>query len=104
MRRLYGVLGRLDGSVPEVALRVATGCTPHAMQMIPFEQVFAGECTPFRDVHFDRAFRINGTPERRPAERQARRPGLVSLILLAEMADEIAIIRDLLEAGVRTTE
>jgi len=49
-RRVYGVLGRLDTPSPEVAVRVATGCAPHATEPVPFGQVFAGDKAPFRDL------------------------------------------------------
>ena len=51
-RRIYGVLGRLDGPHPEIALRVASGCNPPAVGPVPFSQVFAGDLGEFRDVSF----------------------------------------------------
>ena len=61
-RRIYGVVGRLDAPIPELALRVATGCKPHAVEPVPFSQVFAGRGESFRDVHFsDDASLANGT-------------------------------------------
>lgn len=48
--RLYGVLGRLDGARPEVALRV--GAYGHYLPL-PWEAVFAGERGRVRDVHCD---------------------------------------------------
>lgn len=45
---LYGVLGRLDGEGPEVALRVgAYG----SYLPVPWESVFTGERGAFRDLH-----------------------------------------------------
>jgi hypothetical protein len=84
---------------PGIALRVATGCTPHAMQPVPFEQVFAAALAPFRDVHFDETVRTGGASGRR-REEQPRRAGLANLFLRAEVADDVAI-RDLLEARAR---
>jgi PRTRC genetic system protein A len=45
---LYGVLGRLDGERPEVALRV--GAYGYYLP-VPWESVFAGEKGAFRDLH-----------------------------------------------------
>lgn len=39
-RRIFGVIGRLDTDAPELAFRVATGCSPHVFEPVPFEQVF----------------------------------------------------------------
>src|SRR5712691_2289657 len=51
-RRVYGVIGRLDTPAPEVALRLATGCKPHAVEPVPFAHVFAADLGAFRDVNF----------------------------------------------------
>src|SRR5439155_12507382 len=51
-RRIYGVLGRLDGPQPEIALRVASGCNPPAVGPVPFSEVFAADLGEFRDVNF----------------------------------------------------
>lgn len=48
--RLYGVLGRLDRTRPEVALRV--GAYGHFLR-VPWETVFAGERGAFRDASFE---------------------------------------------------
>ncbi len=47
---LYGVIGRLGGERPEVALRV--GVYGYFMP-IPWEAVFEGDRGRFRDTHFD---------------------------------------------------
>ena len=47
---LYGVIGRLGGERPEVALRV--GVYGYFLP-VPWEAVFDGERGPFRDAHFD---------------------------------------------------
>jgi hypothetical protein len=47
---LYGVVGRLGGERPEVALRV--GVYGYFLP-VPWEAVFEGDRGPFRDVHFD---------------------------------------------------
>lgn len=47
---LYGVIGRLDGERPEVALRV--GAYGYFLPL-PWEAVFEGERGAFRDVQFD---------------------------------------------------
>jgi PRTRC genetic system protein A len=48
--RVYGVVGRLEGPRPEVALRV--GAYGYHLPL-PWEAVFEGDRGPFRDVHFD---------------------------------------------------
>ena len=48
--RIYAVIGCLDSAHPEVALRV--GVYGHFMP-VPWEAVFDGNRTPFRDVNFD---------------------------------------------------
>jgi Prokaryotic homologs of the JAB domain len=101
-RRVYGVLGRLNSAVPELAFRVATGCKPHALERVPFEQVFAGERGTFRDVHFD----APASPEAlttaglRPARRieWQRRYRLATRLVLVDMSEDLAAIRELLEA------
>jgi hypothetical protein len=101
-RRVYGVLGRLDTPTPELALRVATGCTPQARQPVAFSQVFAGDVAPFRDVHFDTPASPpaapNVAPPPLPAADRARQRRLLTRLLLADMAEDLAAIRDLLEA------
>jgi Prokaryotic homologs of the JAB domain len=99
-RRVYGVLGRLDHPTPELAFRVATGCKPHAVEPVPFDQVFAAEPGAFRDVHFDAS-----PPPEPPTDRgswtsggsASRRRRLLTRLLLADMADDLAAIRELLE-------
>lgn len=49
---LYGVIGRVGGACPEVALRV--GVYGYFMP-VPWEAVFDGERGPVRDVNFDPA-------------------------------------------------
>lgn len=48
--RIYAVIGCLGSSQPEVALRV--GVYGHFMS-VPWEAVFDGNRTPFRDANFD---------------------------------------------------
>jgi hypothetical protein len=100
-RRVYGVLGRLDAPTPEIALRVATGCQPHAAEPVPFAQVFAADLERFRDVHFSRAAERPGHAEFRawtiPPRPHHRAPFLTALAL--HMAEDLAAIRDLLEGG-----
>ncbi len=48
--RLYGVIGRLDGARPEVALRA--GAYGHWLP-VPREEVFVGSRGAFRDVQFE---------------------------------------------------
>jgi PRTRC genetic system protein A len=102
-RRVYGVLGRLDTEAPEIALRVPTGCKPHAVGPIPFGQVFAADLGAFRDVHFS----SNGTNldsatssrQGLPSTVGARpfsRPSVL-LDLLLGMAEDVAVIRDELD-------
>jgi hypothetical protein len=101
-RRVYGVLGRLNTAAPELAFRVATGCKPHAFEPVPFEQVFAGERGSFRDAHFDSPARPEvPTTHARPSG-SLHRYGLLSRLLLAEMAEDLAAIRELLEASPST--
>ena len=100
-RRVYGVLGRLDSPSPELALRVATGCRPHAVESVPFEQVFAGELGAFRDVPFS-APTADEPPTRTTAwlpDHAFTRLGspLLAMLLLG-MAEDLASIRTLLEA------
>ncbi|MCL4371612.1 MAG: hypothetical protein M1380_12020 [Chloroflexi bacterium] len=47
---LYGVLGKLDGDCPEVALRV--GAYGYFLP-VPWDSVFDGDLGVFRDVNFD---------------------------------------------------
>ena len=74
-RRVYGVIGRLDTRQPEIALRVATGCKPHAVEPVPFAQVFAADLGAFRDVHFSSDGADAGAFQRRdwPPTARARR-------------------------------
>ncbi|MBV9357888.1 MAG: Mov34/MPN/PAD-1 family protein [Chloroflexi bacterium] len=102
-RRVYGVLGRLDRPNPEVAFRVATGCAPHAVEPVPFDQVFAGNPAPFRDLSLEgpspRPLRPGSTrPKSRGGEHRRERDVLGQL-LLADIAEDLAAIRDLLEAA-----
>ncbi len=101
-RRVYGVLGRLDTPTPEVALRVATGCKPHAVEPVPFAQVFAADLGAFRDVNFpsDGADVERSSSENRPQLTRPRRYGRPSILVgrLLEMAEDVAVIRQGLES------
>jgi len=96
-RRVYGVLGRLDSPTPEVALRLATGCKPHAVEPVPFAQVFAADMGDFRDVNFpsDGADVESSSSETRPPLTRRRRYERPSILvgLLLEMAEDVAVIR-----------
>jgi len=100
-RRVYGVIGRLDGARPEIALRVATGCKPHAVESVPFAQVFAVDLGAFRDVHFpsDGAEMGHSSGETCPPTARPRRYGRISLLasLLLDIADDVAVIRQEVE-------
>jgi Prokaryotic homologs of the JAB domain len=100
-RRVYGVIGRLESERPEIALRVATGCKPHAVEPVPFAQVFAAELGTFRDVHFssDGAGVEHSSSETWPPTARTRRSGRTSLLvgLLLDMADDVEVIRQELE-------
>jgi hypothetical protein len=100
-RRVYGVIGRLDGERPEIALRVATGCKPHAVESVPFAQVFAADLGAFRDVHFpsDGAEMGHSSGETCPPTARPRRYGRISLLasLLLDIADDVAVIRQEVE-------
>src|SRR6266567_2265885 len=100
-RRVYGVIGRLDGERPEIALRVATGCKPHAVESVPFAQVFAADLGAFRDVHFpsEGAEMGHSSGETCPPTARPRRYGRISLLgsLVLGMADDVALIRQELE-------
>jgi len=100
-RRVYGVIGRLESQKPEIALRVATGCKPHAVEPVPFAQVFAADLGAFRDVHFS----SDGADVERPSHtswpssartRHYSRPSLLVSILL-DMAEDVAALRQRLE-------
>jgi hypothetical protein len=98
-RRVYGVLGRLDSQQPEIALRVASGCKPHAVEPVPFAQVFAADPGAFRDVHFsrDRADAEHTSRETLPSSsRRYGRPSLLVSLVLG-MADDLAVIRQEIE-------
>jgi len=103
-RRIYGVLGRLDTPAPELSLRVATGCKPHAVEPVPFTQVFAGELGTFRDVNFggtpSAADDWPSNPELRSNTRRSRRYHRASLLvsLMLDMAEDLAAIRQLFDA------
>ncbi|MDQ6672347.1 MAG: Mov34/MPN/PAD-1 family protein [Chloroflexota bacterium] len=101
-RRVYGVLGRLDSPSPEVALRLATGCKPHAVEPVKFAQVFAADMGVFRDVNFpvDGADVKRSSSETRPPLTRPRRYGRPSILvgLLLEMAGDLAVIRQGLES------
>jgi len=94
-RRIYGVLGRLDTPTPQVALRVATGCRPHATECVPFAQVFAGGLGSFRDVPFSEetaGASGDGASALQGAAHRHRAPSpLLSLALV--MAEDLAAIR-----------
>ncbi len=100
-RRVYGVIGRLDSERPEIALRVATGCKPHAVEPVPFTQVFAADLGAFHDVHFssDGADAGHSNGETWPPTARSRHHGRTSLLvsLLLDMADDIAVIRQEIE-------
>jgi hypothetical protein len=103
-RRIYGVLGRLDGPHPEVALRVASGCNPPAVGPIPFSEVFAAEISEFRDVNFPTELPrtsssvTSGAP---PAPSIHGRPRhWYEAQLLFELAEDVSAIRHLLESNV----
>jgi len=103
-RRVYGVLGRLDTPSPEVALRVATGCKPHAVEPVPFAHVFAGELGAFRDVNFGSTSTATdewpSDPAIRPNARSSRRYHRASLLvsLVLDMAEDLAAIRHQFDA------
>src|SRR6266566_5002644 len=105
-RRVYGVIGRLDREQPEIALRVATGCKPHAVEPVPFGQVFAADLGAFRDVHFfnDRTDTTDSESKPRPPCVRARHYGRPSLLvsLLLDMAEDVALIRQGLETRQRS--
>jgi hypothetical protein len=100
-RRVYGVIGRLDSERPEIALRVATGCKPHAVEPVPFAQVFAAELGTFRDIHFssDGADVGHSTDATWSPTAHSRRYGRPSLLvgLLLDMAEDVEVIRQELE-------
>jgi len=105
-RRVYGVIGRLDSQQPEIALRVATGCKPHAVEPVPFAQVFAADLGDFRDVHFfnDRTDTTDSETKPLPPSPRARHYGRPSLLvsLLLDMAEDVALIRQGLETRQRS--
>jgi len=100
-RRVYGVIGRLESERPEIALRVATGCKPHAVEAVPFAQVFAAELGNFRDVHFssDGADVGHSSSATWPPSARPRPYGRTSLLvgLLLDMAEDVEVIRQELE-------
>lgn len=101
-RRIYGVLGRLDGPHPEIALRVASGCNPLVVGPVPFSEVFAAELGDFRDVNFlpepswssSVGAAVRPTPYIRARAREWYQAGL-----LFEIAEDLAAIRGLLESN-----
>ncbi len=99
-RRVYGVLGRLDTPSPELALRVATGCRPHAVEPVPFAQVFAGGLGAFRDVPFSKEttpVTSSDAPRMAPHASGHQSPSpLLSLAL--GMAEDLAAIRAQIES------
>jgi hypothetical protein len=102
-RRIYGVLGRLDSPHPEIALRVATGCNPHAVGPVPFSQVFAADPGEFCDVQFAtdvseewRTVDRTESPLHRPSPFRIRWSVVGPLL---EMAEDVAAIRQLLESN-----
>jgi len=101
-RRIYGAAGRLNGAGPEAAFRVATGCKPHVFEPVPFEQVFAGERGTFHDVHFEASLSSEAPAARARPSGSRRRYRLLSRLLLLEMAEDLAAIGELLEAGPST--
>jgi PRTRC genetic system protein A len=101
-RRVYGVLGRLDSPRPELAFRMATGCNPHAIEPVPFGQVFAADLGDFHDVNF-RDFsssepRTNHARTLSARFRAMRTPSIVTAVVL-DMADDLSAIRYFLEEG-----
>ena len=98
---VYGVIGRLDSEWPEIALRVATGCKPHAVEPVPFTQVFAADLGAFHDVHFssDGADAGNSNGETWLPTVRSRHQGRTSLLvgLLLDMAEDVEVIRQELE-------
>jgi hypothetical protein len=91
----------LDSERPEIALRVATGCKPHAVEPVPFTQVFAADLGAFHDVHFssDGADAGHSGGETWPPTDRSRHQGRTSLLvsLVLGMADDVALIRQELE-------
>ena len=102
-RRIYGVLGRLDGLHPEIALRVASGCNPLVVGPVPFSQVFAAETGEFRDVNFSteppRPSSLTGAAVRSAPYVGARARQWYEARLLFEIVEDVAAIRDLLESN-----
>ena len=102
-RRIYGVLGRLDGPHPEIALRVVSGCNPLAVGPVAFSQVFAAEMGEFRDVNFPAEPRGRsssiGAAVRSAPDVRARARQWYEARLLFEIAEDVAAIRDLLESN-----
>ena len=89
-RRVYGVVGRLHTSAPEVALRVATGCRPHAVEGVRFADIFEGGPAPFRDLNFPDGV-AGPAPARSASSSASGSPFLADLLL--GMADDLAAIR-----------
>jgi hypothetical protein len=102
-RRIYGVLGRLAGPHPEIALRVASGCNPLVVGPVPFSEVFAAELGEFRDVNFPAEPRGSsssiGAAVRSAPDVRARARQWYEARLLFEIAEDVAAIRDLLESN-----
>lgn len=101
-RRIYGVVGRLDSPHPEIALRVATGCNPHAVGPVPFSQVFAADLEYFRDVNFPTEI----SQQRSSADRSGYASHTRGLRFrwslagaLLDIAEDVAAIRQLLESN-----
>jgi len=94
-RRIYGVLGRLDTPTPQVALRVATGCRPHATECVRFAQVFAGGLGSFRDMPFSEetaeASGDGASSSQAAAHRRSTPSPLLSLAV--SLAEDLAAIR-----------
>jgi len=101
-RRVYGVLGRLAGPHPEIALRVVSGCNPLVVGPVPFSEVFAADLDDYRDVNYSTepprpsasiGAAVRSAPYVRALARQTYQAHL-----LFEIAEDTAAIRQVLEA------
>jgi Prokaryotic homologs of the JAB domain len=103
-RRIYGVLGRLAGPHPEIALRVVSGCNPLAVGPVAFSQVFAAETGEFRDINYSsephRSSSSTGAAVLSAPDVRARARQWCEARLLFELAEDVAAIRDLVESNV----
>jgi PRTRC genetic system protein A len=105
-RRVYGILGRLDTPNPEIALRAATGCQPHAVEPVAFAQVFAADLGAFRDVHYTNAENPASSDSRTRSTNpwRSHRPASLLTALVLDMAEDLSAIRALLDTGRRAGE